>query len=278
MPLNIEGADAQKTSIYIPNPWYPRTEDSWICHVDTDDESKLILDATNKAIQIINPVGNIGNLYPGLASVVAEDSYGKYLNYNAGHARYVNSPLFQTSDPRNLCFAFVVHPQASINLSYPGAKWDAGTIGQRYFMYPQNFNTVRGIGVSLGSNGISLYTHKANEMVPYLTVAHSFSRPTVVMIIHRSGLSTDLYIDGVLRGSRGILAANSYRFEFYLGSIYYGTFYGKLYDFLMYHNTTQPMSEDLRLAAEGYLAHKRQINNYLPVNHIYKTTIPRLTV
>lgn len=277
MPLVVEGADAPKTSLYIPNPWYPRTEDSWICHADINDSDKLVLDANNKAVQIINPVGSIGDLYPGIAAPVVEDTYGKYLNYVTGYTRYVTSPDLWINDPRNLCFAFVVHPLAGINLSYPGAKWDAGTIGQRYFIFPPNGgNSYRGIGISLGSNGISLYTHKSSEMVPYLTVAHSFSRPTVVMIIHRSGISTDLYIDGVLKGSRGILSANAYRFNFCLGSTYYGTYYGKLYDFLMYHNLTQPMTEDLRLCAEGYLAHKRNLNQYLPVNHIYKTTMPRL--
>lgn len=278
MPLHIEGADAQKTNRCISNPWYPRTEDNWQCHVDINDPDKVILNTSDQATTLINSVGTIGNLSLGSASIVKTDEYGRYLNYTTSNARYVANPIFRWTDVRNICFGFVVHPLANITLWSTSAGWNAGMTGQRYLLCPQQCGSYYGIGLSLGQNGLSLYRHKAGSIVPYLTIAHTFERPSTVMIIHRSGSPTEVYIDGVLKGSNLVLTPTTYQFELYLGSIFYGTYVGKLYDFLMYYNTTTPISENLRLAAEGYLAHKRQINNYLPVNHIYKTTIPRLTV
>lgn len=124
--------------------------------------------------QVIDSTGNnsaatINGTDLGIASPVAS----KYSFYFSGTDTVVGPPTSIISP--NLTQELWVKPDAgaTITLFTPTATGTAGTVGQRYAVFPYNNAAGSGGGISVGSNGIQVVAHGSS----YLPILLSYQQP-----------------------------------------------------------------------------------------------------
>ncbi|CAG0930240.1 MAG: hypothetical protein EFKGCFLK_01207 [Rhodocyclaceae bacterium] len=149
--------------------------------------------------------------------------------------------------------AFWVNPSSTHQIDTQSASGAAGTGGQRYALYPAQGTDAwgaghAGVGVSVGSNGVSVYEHAASYMPPLLVWSGALSGWTHVAITYQAR-QPRLYINGALaatgltstyanvhpglRSSGGALANN----DGGVGGGYWGWFNGGIDEFRIYDGT-----------------------------------------
>lgn len=117
-------------------------------------------------------------------------------------------------------------PTATITVNAQSTSGTAGLTGQKYLLFPAlpaNFNTEAGAGISLGTNGISVYEHGNGYLPPLLshTVSISSTIFSHVVIVYTNKLPS-LYINDVFI-KNGLTSTKT--------NVYYnpGTFIGGAY-------------------------------------------------
>eukprot|EP00042_Codosiga_hollandica_P059353 m.913291 g.913291 ORF g.913291 m.913291 type:complete len:1084 (-) comp60127_c0_seq10:265-3516(-) len=103
---------------------------------------------------------------------------------------FVQLPNFKTSLKSNFTFAMWVNPAAAQQVDPQSTTGIWGNIGQRYAIDPVLGNSLpianaAGVGVSVGTNGISVYEHAANYMPAILVSSFSISTWTHVANVHQ---------------------------------------------------------------------------------------------
>ncbi|MBW8370547.1 MAG: LamG domain-containing protein [Thiobacillus sp.] len=110
--------------------------------------------------------------------------------------------LFADGIVNDFTMAFWVNPTATHQLDAQSASGTAGTGGQRYVVYPAQGTDAwgaghAGAGVSVGTNGISVYEHAASYMPPLLVWSGAVSGWTHVAVVYQSR-QPRLYVNGAL--------------------------------------------------------------------------------
>jgi hypothetical protein len=110
----------------------------------------------------------------------------------------------------------------------------AGIGNQRYALFPQHLGGggEAGVGVSVGTNGVSVYEHATDYLPPLLVDDCPLSGWNHVAIVYRNKQPT-LYLNGVYQKA-GCKSAKTVRPAFNLGGTPYGWFAGKLDDVRVY--------------------------------------------
>jgi hypothetical protein len=98
--------------------------------------------------------------------------------------------------------AFWVNPSVTHQLDTQSASGTAGTSGQHYVVYPAQGTDAwggghAGAGVSVGTNGISVYEHAASYMPPLLVWSGAVSGWTHVAVVYQAR-QPRLYVNGAL--------------------------------------------------------------------------------
>ncbi|HEY9098404.1 MAG TPA: DUF6701 domain-containing protein [Thiobacillus sp.] len=98
--------------------------------------------------------------------------------------------------------AFWVNPNTTHQLDAQSTSGTAGTSGQRYVVYPAQGTAAwgaghAGAGVSVGTNGISVYEHAASYMPPLLVWSGAVSGWTHVAVVYQAK-QPRLYVNGAL--------------------------------------------------------------------------------
>lgn len=113
-----------------------------------------------------------------------------------GNERFCFQQLFHAVK-NSFTYEFLVKPQAAHKIDIESQKSCSGTLGQRYLIsaeYGGDEDTA-GIGVSVGTNGISVYEHSVNYLPATLVFKGFISGWTHVTVVYENR-TPSLYIDG----------------------------------------------------------------------------------
>ena len=142
--------------------------------------------------------------------------------------------------------AFWANPQTTHEIDAEGTSGTAGTSGQRYAIDPQQGGTAYGspdhacAGVSVGTNGISVYEHSDGYMPPLLVHQAAVSGWTHVVVVYENRRPR-LYLNGVL-AKTGLPSPKSFVHlnPQTIGGMVYGYFRGQLDDVRLYDRVLSP--------------------------------------
>ena len=130
--------------------------------------------------------------------------------------------------------SFWAYPRA-LRVSTEEANSDvSGISGQRFALFPQHAGSdgEAGAGVSVGTNGISVYEHAANYLPSLLVDDCPLSGWNHVAVVYRNKQPT-LYLNGVYEKA-GCKSTKTVRPLFNLGGSDYGWYHGTLDDIRVY--------------------------------------------
>jgi hypothetical protein len=157
------------------------------------------------------------------------------LDFNPTNYVGVSASTALSNVANNFTFSFWVYPRATHEIDAEGWLW-GGVSGQRYAVdalwYDPSVGA--GAGVSVGTNGVSVYEHSANYMPALLVWQGTLSGWTHVAVVYENK-QPKLYINGTLVRTGLTSSMNSVRAKTWaLGTGYYGAFDGKLDDIRIY--------------------------------------------
>lgn len=163
------------------------------------------------------------------------------LNFNSN--QYINSNGYPTF-ANNFTIEAWVNPTSTHQIDAQSTSGTGGTGGQKYMLWPTHRGSEAGIGISIGTNGISVYEHGGGYMPSLLTWANPVTGWTHIAVVYTNKQPT-LYVNGVLVAT-GLTStkANCYPSLGRANAIYpnsggigggsYGSFDGSIDDFRLW--------------------------------------------
>lgn len=116
------------------------------------------------------------------------------LNFNAN--QYINSNGLPTF-ANNFTIEAWVNPTSTHGIDGQSTSGTGGTSGQKYMLWPTHRGSQAGVGISVGTNGISVYEHGGGYMPSLLTWANPVSGWTHIAVVY-TNKQPSLYVNGVL--------------------------------------------------------------------------------
>jgi len=154
------------------------------------------------------------------------DGVDDVVNLGAASARDVTN---------NFTVAFWANPQASHEIEEESTTSQTGNLGQRYAIDPNGYSSDHaGAGVSVGTNGISVYEHSDGYMPPLLVHEAPIPSWTHIAVVYRDK-RPGLYVNGTLVKTGSRSPKNFVHMTpRTLGGMAYGFFRGQLDDVRIY--------------------------------------------
>lgn len=145
-----------------------------------------------------------------------------------GDEKLIIQPIFKEIKD-NFTYEFWVKPEATHKINKESFKGASGTSGLRYVIGPGHGGQKEyaGIGVSVGTNGVSVFEHSENHLPATLVFKTNITDWTHIAIVYNQKVPS-LYINGELKRRglkshmRGVFASG------YLGGHDYGYFVGEI--------------------------------------------------
>lgn len=205
-----------------------------------------IIPYTTTNLQIYLDASN-SNSYPGTGATwfdLTSNNYdGAISNITFDTDRFlfnssndiVTFSSYSTHKSTTFTYEFWVIPTATHQIDAQSSSGVAGTGGQKYLLYPAYESSNSGCGVSLGTNGVSVYGHGQSYMPPLLVHSATISNtvPTQI-IITGSGNTPSLYINGGFIKSGSNAGRTMFGGFENIGSGTWGYFDGYVYKALYY--------------------------------------------
>lgn len=150
----------------------------------------------------------------------------------------VNSAPQLTSVSNNFTVSFWANPRSTHQIDPETTSGFGGTSGQKYALGPRwYFNGDAGAGISVGTNGISVYEHAADYMPATLVYQATLSGWTHIVLVYKNK-QPSLYVNGVLVRVGLTSPMNSVHIQpVHIGCMAYGCFDGKLDDMIIYKDS-----------------------------------------
>lgn len=172
------------------------------------------------------------NSYNGTLSNITFDT-NRFLFDSSSDLISVSS--YATHKSTSFTYEFWVVPTATHQIDTQSSGGVGGISGQKYLLYPVA-ESGTGCGISLGTNGVSVYGHAANYMPPLLVHSATISNtvPTQI-VVTGTGNTPALYINGSFV-KNGLNAGRTMFGGFEnIGSGYWGFYNGYMYKALFYN-------------------------------------------
>lgn len=221
-------------------------------------------------VAVVSPPGNDSPVafwrFDDVEGVTAQDSSGKGHTgalaggpvWSAGRIGHslafdgvddgvaVAGSLALSNVTNNFTIAFWADPRATHEVDAEGADLYAGVANQRYAIGPEQGASAygseehAGAGVSVGTNGVSVYEHSAKYMPAQLVYPAAINGWTHVAVVYENRRPR-LYVNGVLART-GLQSVKTYvhAVPAQIGGMGYGRFSGRLDDVRVYG---RPLSE-----------------------------------
>lgn len=155
--------------------------------------------------------------------------------YFSGDTLISKQPIFD-SVINSFTYEFWAKPEATIKLNPPSLEGVSGLHGQRYALAAGHGERVdaAGVGVSIGSNGISVYEHSHNYLTPLLTYQGPIYDWIHVAVVYKNK-TPSLYINGSFVKEGLTSTKNQVYPSGIIGGLPpYGSFVGYLKDILIW--------------------------------------------
>lgn len=153
----------------------------------------------------------------------------------------VNSSAPLANISNNFTLAFWAYPRATHEIDPEVAGGASGVSGQRYVFGPNWYsNGDAGAGVSVGTNGISVYEHAATHMPATLVYQGTISGWTHIVVVYKNK-QPKLYVNGVLVRTGLTSVKNSVHIQpWNIGGTPYGYFNGMVDEMCIYKDSFTP--------------------------------------
>jgi hypothetical protein len=156
------------------------------------------------------------------------------LDFNGSASVNVTPSVALANVSNNFTISFWAYPRSTHEIDAEGYWW-GGVSGQRYALGALYHDPGAGAGVSVGTNGVSVYEHSTNYMPALLVWQGSVTGWTHIAVVYENR-QPKLYINGTLVRTGITSYVNPVRAETStLGSGSYGSFDGKLDDVRIYN-------------------------------------------
>lgn len=167
---------------------------------------------------------------------------GSALDFNGSSSQVTLTSSAQlASVSNNFTLSFWANPRATHQIDPETTSGFGGTSGQRYAIGPKWYsNGDAGAGISVGTNGISVYEHASNYMPATLVYQANLSGWTHIVLVYKNK-QPKLYVNGVLVRTGLTSPMNSVHIEpVYIGGMAYGYFNGLLDEMTIYKDSFTP--------------------------------------
>ena len=146
--------------------------------------------------------GNDGVIY---GATWVEGKYGKALSFD-GTDDYISQKSLFHNIVNTFTTELWVYPGAVHQIDSESTSRTLGTSGQRYAIWPPHGDASygasnAGAGISIGTNGVSVYEHAAHYMPPLLVHSGAISSWTHVVVVYENK-QIKLYLNGNLIRTR----------------------------------------------------------------------------
>jgi RHS repeat-associated protein len=180
--------------------------------------------------------GHTGTLANGPAWTTGQTNAA--LSFDGSNDQILNNGADVTN---NFTISFWAQPTTTHQIDSESTSGFGGTSGQRYMLWPfWNNNGHAGAGVSVGSNGVSVYEHADNYMPALLVYSGSLSGWTHVTVVYENK-QPKLYLNGTLVRT-GLTSPMSFVHlnPAEIGGDVYGYYAGKLDELRIYNRALSP--------------------------------------
>jgi hypothetical protein len=159
---------------------------------------------------------------------------GAALNFDGVDDRVANSGIADVTN--NFTLAFWALPTAAHEIDPESNNNISGTTGQRYAVWPAWYDAGHaGAGVSVGTNGVSVYEHAGGYMPATLVHPAAINNWTHIAVVYENK-RPKLYVNGALART-GLTSLKDFVHlnPSYIGGQSYGSFAGRLDDVRAYN-------------------------------------------
>ena len=224
---------------------YGGPTNSWIYNTRAGGLYRIVTDGLVLCLDAANTVS-----YPGSGTTWTDLSGG------SNNGTLVNGPTYSSSNSGSLVFdgtndyisniAIEVYnnfsydiwclPQATHEIDTQSTSSITGVSGQRYLVAPQ-FGVApdAGSGISVGTNGVSVYEHSAGYLPPLLVHQTTITSPTHI-VVNYTNKTPSLYLNGIFIKNGLTSPRTNVRITTdTLCGYVYGYFSGPAYNFKFYN-------------------------------------------
>jgi len=205
--------------------------------------------------------------YPGSGTTWTDSS-------NTGNGTLTNSPTYSSTyggkfsfdavddyvaiSSRNLSNNFSTEvwclPNATHGIDSESTSGIDGVFGQRFLISPENAGGNGGAGISVGTNGISVYEHGASYLPALLVYTTTINSPVHFVVVY-TNKQPSLYLNGSLvRTGLTSTKETVYNISTQIGSFGYGNYSGDIYQVRFYNKslTSDEVSQNFRATKNRY--------------------------
>ena len=180
-----------------------------------------------------------------------------YLGPNSWISNSTTAAFFRAQTTTSLTYSIWVNPLKTRNSTAQAATGVTGVGGQSYAIYPQNSGVggIAGVGVSVGTNGISVFEHGSGHLPSLLVHNMTISDWTHIVVVYDNKVPK-LYVNGVFI-KNGVTSTRTSVFPAHTlgdGSNSYGLFNGYVDEYGVW--------AEALTAAEILQIYERQATNY----------------
>lgn len=160
--------------------------------------------------------------------LVEDDTFGSCLSFD-GTKDYIDTGLLFPSITDSFTMQAWVWPSATHEIDSEADKGTSGLEGQRYLIWPTHGSGAyeeghAGVGVSVGTNGITVYEHANGYMPASLVWSGEVKQWTHLAVVYNQGRPA-LYVNGVLVKT-GLQSSRTVHPSAGKGDVYAGQFGG----------------------------------------------------
>jgi len=188
--------------------------------------------------------GNNRNAIPGTAPVASFPTFSTNTMTFNGSSQGLILQNYASPTADNFTYEVWCMPNATRQISPESTVGAEGTAGQRWVVYADFQNTNGGAGISVGTNGVSVFEHGAGYMPSLLvsTTPISSSVITQIVVVYTNKQPT-LYINGQFNRT-GLVSQRPtvYQYGVTVGYGSYGYYSGNI-DIVKYFNVSLTASQ-----------------------------------
>jgi Leucine-rich repeat (LRR) protein len=233
------------------------------------DNIGMATDSTWATVSTTSDYYAFGSSMPGREFSASSLSASNYALTLSGTAHSKHDATKVLSDITNTftveCW---VNPTTTHQVDAQTTTGTTGIAGQRYAIYPTAVGTTTsgeaGMGISVGTNGVSVYEHSQSFMPPVLVWSGTISGWTHIAVVYTNGVPT-LYVNGAVVKT-GVKSAKT---KVYPSCAFMGGFYGSMpgaIDEVRIWNAARTASELQTNYAKTVPANTPNLAGYWPFN------------